>query len=79
MNNNNYQLYTITIIVKLIKVLLTLFTCVQAGSSRVINNFNEDIKDSEIYTDLIAQVAPKNVGVNKLALKKEVSNILSCV
>ena len=39
----------------------------------MIKNFNEDIKDSEIYTDLIAQVAPKDAAVNKFAMKKEVS------
>ena len=42
----------------------------QAGSSRRINNFSEDIKDSEIYTELIAQIAPKEAGVNKLAMGK---------
>ena len=45
----------------------------QAGSTRRIKNFNEDIKDSEIYTDLIAQIAPKDAGVNKFAMKKDVS------
>ena len=39
----------------------------------MIKNFNEDIKDSEIYTDLIAQVAPKDASVNKFAMKKDVS------
>jgi len=43
----------------------------KAGSTRTIKNFNEDIKDSEIYTDLIAQVAPKDAPVNKFAMKKE--------
>merc|ERR1719431_2068062 len=42
----------------------------KAGSTRKIKNFNEDIKDSEIYSDLIAQIAPKDAGVNKFALKK---------
>ena len=42
----------------------------QAGSTKRIKNFNEDIKDSEIYSDLIAQIAPKDAGVNKLAMKK---------
>ena len=42
----------------------------------MIHNFNEDIKDSEIYTDLIAQVAPKDASVNKFALKKDVSMIM---
>ena len=46
---------------------------VQAGSTRKIKNFNEDIKDSEIYSDLIAQIAPKDAGVNKFAMKKDVS------
>jgi len=43
----------------------------KAGSTRKIKNFNEDIKDSEIYTDLIAQIAPKEAGVNKFAMKKD--------
>jgi len=43
----------------------------KAGSTRTIRNFNEDIKDSGIYTDLIAQVAPKDATVNKFAMKKE--------
>merc|ERR1719249_46567 len=43
----------------------------KAGSTRTIKNFNEDIKDSEIYTDLIAQIAPKDAGVNKFAMKKD--------
>jgi len=42
----------------------------KAGSTKKIKNFNEDIKDSEIYSDLIAQIAPKDAGVNKLAMKK---------
>jgi len=43
----------------------------KAGSTRKIKNFNEDIKDSEIYTELIAQIAPKDAGVNTFALKKD--------
>ena len=43
----------------------------QAGSSRRANNFSGDIKDSEIYTELLAQVAPDGSGVNKFAMKKE--------
>jgi len=42
----------------------------KAGCSRTINNFSEDIKDSEIYTELIAQIAPNDAGVNKLAMSK---------
>ena len=41
----------------------------QAGSSRRIKNFTEDIKDSEVYTELINQIAPKDSGVNKSALR----------
>jgi len=41
----------------------------KAGSSRHINNFGNDIKDSEIYTDLLSQIAPKTSGVNKTALQ----------
>jgi len=43
----------------------------KAGSTRRANNFSGDIKDSEIYTELLAQVAPKDSGVNKFALKEE--------
>merc|ERR1719391_410146 len=43
----------------------------KAGSDRRANNFSGDIKDSEIYTELLAQVAPEGSGVNKFALKKE--------
>ena len=42
------------------------FTEIQAGSERRANNFSGDIKDSEIYTELLAQVAPDGSGVNKL-------------
>ena len=40
----------------------------QAGSKRRIRNFHEDIKDSEIYTELLYQIAPKTAGVNKDAM-----------
>jgi len=43
----------------------------KAGSIRRANNFSGDIKDSEIYTELLAQVAPDGSGVNKFAMKKE--------
>jgi len=43
----------------------------KAGSSRRAHNFSGDIKDSEIYTELLAQVAPKDAGVNKFAMKKD--------
>jgi len=43
----------------------------KAGSSRRIKNFHDDIKDSEVYTELIAQIAPKDAGVNKDALDKK--------
>merc|ERR1712172_43566 len=43
----------------------------KAGSDRRANNFSGDIKDSEIYTELLAQVAPEGSGVNRFALKKE--------
>lgn len=43
----------------------------KAGSSRRIENFGEDIRDSEIYTDLIAQIAPKHAGVNKTAMQRQ--------
>ena len=43
----------------------------QAGCSRLIRNFSDDIKDSEIYTELIAQVAPWGLDVDKSALSTE--------
>lgn len=43
----------------------------KAGSSRRVHNFKDDIKDSEVYTELIAQIAPKDAGVNKFAMKKD--------
>ena len=49
-------------------VIATLLSTLQAGSSRRIKNFSDDIKDSEVYTELINQIAPKDSGVNKSAL-----------
>jgi len=43
----------------------------KAGSKRHISNFGNDIKDSEIYTELLSQVAPKSSGVNKTCLQKQ--------
>merc|ERR1712241_1585227 len=40
----------------------------KAGSSRRIKNFTDDIKDSEVYTELIKQIAPEGSGVNKQAM-----------
>ena len=37
---------------------------------RKVSNFSKDIKDSEVYTHLMHQIAPKDAGVNKLALQK---------
>ena len=42
-----------------------IFHFCQAGSSRRIKNFTDDIKDSEVYTELIKQIAPEGSGVNK--------------
>ncbi len=42
----------------------------QAGCDRRINNFSGDIKDSVAYAHLLAQIAPKDAGVNKLALQQ---------
>eukprot|EP01120_Amphizonella_sp_Union-15-10_P011300 TRINITY_DN474_c0_g2_i1.p1 TRINITY_DN474_c0_g2~~TRINITY_DN474_c0_g2_i1.p1 ORF type:complete len:522 (-),score=107.79 TRINITY_DN474_c0_g2_i1:73-1638(-) len=39
-----------------------------AGSNKRINNFSGDIKDSEAYTILLNQIAPKDKGVNTDAL-----------
>lgn len=41
----------------------------QAGSSRRIKNFTDDIKDSEVYIELINQIAPKDSGVNKSGIR----------
>merc|ERR1712241_1269397 len=40
------------------------------GSERRAKNLTTDIKDSEIYTDLLHQIAPKGSGVNKSAMQK---------
>jgi hypothetical protein len=39
-----------------------------AGSNRRISNFSNDIKDSEAYTILLKQIAPKDKGVDTNAL-----------
>jgi len=36
----------------------------KAGSSRRVNNFTGDIKDSEAYTVLLNQIAPEDSGVD---------------
>ena len=36
----------------------------EAGSSRRVNNFSGDIKDSECYTILLNQIAPEDSGVD---------------
>merc|ERR1711953_583074 len=43
----------------------------KAGSNRRIRNFHEDIKDSEIYTELLYQIAPSTAGVNKDAMSRQ--------
>jgi len=43
----------------------------QAGCERTIKNFSEDIRDSAIYTSLLAQVAPAGSGVSQAALELE--------
>lgn len=40
----------------------------RAGVARRINNFTKDISDSEIYTHLLYQIAPKNADVSLEAL-----------
>merc|ERR1719323_237849 len=47
------------------------FQLEKAGCCRLIRNFSDDIRDSEIYTELIAQVAPKETGIDKFAMTKE--------
>ncbi|EGC34278.1 actin bundling protein [Dictyostelium purpureum] len=41
-----------------------------AGSTRRVKNFSGDIKDSECYTVLLKQIAPKNAGVDTRALNE---------
>lgn len=41
-----------------------------AGSNRRVKNFHGDIKDSEAYTVLLHQIAPKSAGVDKNALNE---------
>jgi len=45
------------------------FQLERAGVDRQIKNFGKDISDSEIYSHLIHQIAPKDRGVNKKALQ----------
>jgi len=47
----------------------------EAGSDRRVNNFSGDIKDSEAYTILLNQIAPKNRGVNTDALNEGDVNV----
>jgi len=42
----------------------------KAGCPRHARNFTTDIKDSEIYTWLLCQIAPADLGVDKSALEK---------
>ncbi|XP_054708354.1 plastin-1-like [Uloborus diversus] len=42
----------------------------RAGTNRRISNFTNDIKDSEIYTHLLKQIAPLDAGVTLEALMK---------
>ena len=44
---------------------------IQAGCSRLIRNFSDDIRDSEIYSELLAQVAPKDSHISKDYMSKE--------
>jgi len=45
------------------------FQLERAGVDRRIHNFKDDISDSEIYSHLIHQIAPKDRGVNKKQLQ----------
>lgn len=40
----------------------------EAGSSRRVHNFSGDIKDSEAYTILLAQIAPSELGITTAPL-----------
>eukprot|EP01137_Pigoraptor_chileana_P015365 Opistho-2@71190 len=43
----------------------------EAGSARRIGNFSKDISDSEAYTILLKQIAPKNLGVDTSPLNEQ--------
>jgi len=43
----------------------------KAGSHRRMANFKDDIKDSEIYTELLHQIAPHHAGVHKGAMDQQ--------
>jgi plastin-3 len=43
----------------------------KAGSDRRIHNFTSDIKDSEVYTHLLKQIAPSGTGVTTEALSQK--------
>lgn len=45
------------------------FQLEKAGVNRRITNFTSDIKDSEVYTHLLHQIAPKERNVTKEALR----------
>ncbi|CAG0882715.1 unnamed protein product [Cyprideis torosa] len=40
----------------------------RAGVDRRLNNFTNDVKDSEVYSHLLSQIAPKDAGVTTEAL-----------
>lgn len=43
----------------------------KSGSNRRINNFTNDIKDSEVYTILLKQIAPSGSGVHTAAMREQ--------
>jgi len=47
----------------------------RAGSNRRVNNFTNDIKDSEVYATLLKQIAPVGVSVSSVDVMVE-SNLL---
>merc|ERR1719195_1760227 len=49
----------------------TNFQLEKAGCSRLIRNFSDDIRDSEIYSELLAQVAPRDSHISKDYMSKE--------
>ena len=49
----------------------------RAGVNRRCNNFTSDIKDSEIYSYLLKQIAPNDAGVTMEALSVRSSNIIN--
>ena len=49
----------------------------EAGSSREVNNFSGDIKDSECYTILLNQIAPEDAGVDMSPMQVSTDGVVA--